>query len=169
MAVGIDKYINDILSKIYANQNLCKYLYYDTRNPLAQPDIVDTKILKTNKENQRIFITPFTIDVTDITKTTLTIMIDNFHIDEQNNYYDDISVDFIIACNVRIWELDDGSGEVKLRVNGIWDELNHTFKRKSTVGIGKNNFKKGKIQRFNDCFWGYLYSLEAKDFPLYSR
>jgi hypothetical protein len=77
-------------------------------------------------------------------------------------------LDFIIACNVRLWGLDDGSNEIRLRVNGIWDELNNTFKRQSTVGIGKNNFKYGRIQKWNDNFWGYSYCLEAKDFPLKS-
>ena len=169
MATGIDKYLNDILAKIYANQNLCKYLYYDVRNPLAQSTISDTSILKTNKQNQKIFVTPFTVDTTDRTKTTLTIMVDKFTIDEKNNYYEDMSIDFIIACNVRLWELDDNSGEVKLRVNGIWEELNNTFKRESTVGLGKNHFDYGKIQKFNDYFWGYIYCLKAKDFPFVGR
>jgi hypothetical protein len=46
---SIDKYLNDILAKIYLNQNLCKYLYYDVKNPLAEPEITDTTIIKTNK------------------------------------------------------------------------------------------------------------------------
>jgi hypothetical protein len=96
-------------------------------------------------------------------------MINDFSLDEKNMYYDNMSVDFIIACNVRLWELDDGSNEVLLRVNGIWDELNNIFKRQATVGIGKNNFKYGRIQKWNDYFWGYTYCLEAKDFPLISR
>jgi hypothetical protein len=169
MAEGIDKYLNDILTKIYANQNLCKYLFYDVRNPLAQATIANTKVLKDDKDNQKIFITPFTVDVTDKTKTTLTIMINDFQLDSDTKYYEDMTVEFIIACNVRLWELDDGSNEVKLRVNGIWDELSKTFKRKATVGIGKNNFKSGRLQKFNDYFWGYSYCLEAKDFPLQSR
>ena len=169
MAEGIDKYINDILAKIYANQNLCKYLYYDVRNPLAQADIADTTVLKDNKTNQKIFVTPFTIDNTDRTKTTLTIMVDNFYLDEKTKYYEDMKIDFVIACNVRLWELDDNSGEVKLRVNGIWQELNNTFKRKSTVGLGKNHFNYGKLQKFNDYFWGYTYCLTAKDFPFLGR
>ena len=165
MAEGLDRYLNDILSKIYSNQNLCKYLYYDVRNPLAQSDIADTSRLKKDKTNQKIFVTPFTVDITDRTKTTLHILIDDFKADEKNNYYEDMNIDFIIACNVRLWELEDGSGEIKLRVNGIWEELNKTFKRKSTIGLGKNHFKYGRIQKFNDYFWGYTYCLSAKDFP----
>jgi len=80
-----------------------------------------------------------------------------------------MSIDFIICCNVRIWELNDGSNDVKLRVNGIWDELSHTFKRQMTVGMGKNHFDYGKVQRFNDYFWGYTYCLSAKSLPIYNN
>jgi len=69
--VGIDKYLNDILDKIYANQNLCKYLFYDDPNPLSHTDIVDTTILKRDKQNQRIFVTPFIIEKTDKAKYIL--------------------------------------------------------------------------------------------------
>jgi len=169
LAEGLDKYLNDILSKIYDNQNLCKYLYYDNRDPLSRPDIADTSILKTNKTNQKIFVTPFSVDTTDRTKTTLTIMFDKFYIDGSNTYYEDLSIDFVIACNVRLWELDDGSDEVKLRVNGIWQELNNTFKRQGTVGLGKNHFSYAKLEKYNEYFWGYTYCLKAKDFPFVGR
>ena len=166
MASNIDRYLNYLKNTVLSNQNLCKYLYYNDKNPLSQPDIVDTNAsLYLDKRNQKLFVTPFTFDVTDQTKTTLTIMIDNFRIDNKSNYYEDINVYFIIACNVRLWELDDGSGEVKLRVNGVWDELNRTFKRQYGVGLGKNHFQNGRIQKFNDYFWGYTWCLSATDFP----
>jgi hypothetical protein len=162
-ATGLDKYYNDILTKIYANQNLCKYLYYDVANPLAQPNITNTSVLKTNKTNQRIFVTPFSFDTTDKVKSTLHVMINDFEIDRTNYYFEDMSIDFIICVNVRIWELNDGTGEIKIRANGIWEELNNTFGKQRTVGVGKNVFKYGKIQKFNDFFWGYIYCLSGKD------
>lgn len=162
-AVGLDKYYNDILTKVYANQDLCKYLYYDVLNPLAQSTIADTTILKKDKTNQRIFVTPFNIETTDKVKSTLHIMVDEFQLDKTNLYFEDMTIDFVICSNVRIWELNDNSGEIKLRVNGIWNELNETFRRSRTVGMGKNVFQYGKIQRFNDYFWGYIMSMSAKD------
>lgn len=169
MATGIDKYINDILTKIYANQNLCKLLYYDVDDPLSQADIVDTTVLRTNKENQRIFVTPFSIDTEDEVKSKLHIMINNFNIDEKNTFFEDLSIDFIICTNVRIWELNDGSNEVSIRVNKIWDELSLTFKRQNTVGMMKNHFDYGKVQKFSDWHWGYIYCLQATQLPLYTN
>lgn len=167
----LDKYLSDLRDKVLSNQKLCKYLYYDNRDPLSQPDITDTKeAIFSDKRRQRLFVTPFTVDVTDQTKTTLTIMLDNFSIDPKNNYYEDLSVYFVIACNVRLWELDDGdNGEIRLRVNGIWEELNNTFKIQGNIGLGKNYFSYGRIQKFNDYFWGYTYCLSAKDFPFIGR
>jgi len=167
--VGMDKYLNDILDKIYANQNLCKYLLYDDANPLSHADISDTSVLRTDKKNQRIFVTPFSVDTTDKVKSTLHIMLNNFEIDDKNMFYEDMNIDFIICCNVRIWELNDGSGDVKIRCNGIWTELCNSFKRQMTVGVGKNHFDYGKVQRYNDFFWGYLFSLSAKALPIYTN
>ena len=166
MATGIDKYLNDILNKIYANQDLCKLLYYDKKNPLAEADIIDTTILRTDKNNQKIFVSPFTIDNSDVVKSTLTIQVNNFSLGKTNIYFKNMDIDFIVVCNVNIWELDDGSGEVKIRVNAIWEELNKIFNRQKTVGLGINNFNYGKITQFNQYFWGYVYSLRAIDFTL---
>jgi hypothetical protein len=165
--VGIDKYLNDILAKIYDDQEICKLLLYDDVNPLSHADISDTTVLRTNKNNQRIFVTPFIIETADKVKTTLHIMLNDFGIDEKNMFYEDMTIDFIISCNVRIWELNDGSGDVKLRVNGIWDRLSHLFKRQNTVGVGKNHFMYGKVSKFSDYFWGYTYCLSSKNLPIY--
>lgn len=166
MANLIDTYLTDIRTKILANQNLCKYIYYNSRNPLAQPDIADTKaVLCDDKRNRKIFFTPFSVDTTDETKTTLTVTVDRFKPDS-STYFEDMVIYFTIACNVRLWELNDGTEGIVLRPNGIWDELNKTFKRERTVGLGKNHFQSGYIQKFNDYFWGYNYCLTAKDFPI---
>jgi hypothetical protein len=166
----LDEYLDFLKDKVLANQNLCKYLYYDDKNPLSKDDISNTKqaIFK-DKKRQRLFVTPFTVDTTDVTKTTLTIMLDRFEIDSKNMYYEDLEVSFIIACNVRLWELADEEDKVKLRVNGIWEELNNTFKKQGNIGLGKNYFKYGRIQKFNDWFWGYTFCLSAKDFPFVGR
>jgi hypothetical protein len=164
-ATGIDKYINDILTKIYANQNLCKLLLFDDYNPLSHSDLVDTTILRTDKTNQRLYITPFSIDIEDKVKSKLHIMINNFELDKDNRFYVDLEVDFIICINVKIWEINDGSNEVKIRANLIMQELLETFNRQRCVGMGINNFKYGKIQKFNEWFWGYTVVLSGMDLP----
>ena len=167
MAQGADIYLNEILTKIYANHNLCKLLYFDDRNPLSHSNLSDTTILKTDKLNQRLFISPFSIDTTDKTKSTLHIMINNFEFDTETKYYSDFEIDFIICINVRIWEIDDGSELVQTRLNLIIDELLKTFNRQRTIGMGKNHFQYGKIQKYSDYFWGMIISLRAIDLPTY--
>ena len=167
MATGIDKYINDILTKIYANQDLCKLLYYDDRNPLSQSDLADTSVLKTDKLNQRIYITPFSFETTDKTKSTLHIIVNNFELDENTKYFNDLEIDFVICINVRLWEIFDGSDETKTRLSLIVDELLNTFNRQQSKGIGKNHFQFGKIQKFNDWFWGMYLSFRLMEMPTY--
>lgn len=168
MATGIDKYINDILTKIYANQNLCKLLYYDVDDPLSQSDIVDTTVLRTDKENQRIFVTPFSIDTEDEVKSKLHVMINNFSLDSKTKYYLDFDIDFIISINTQIWELTGENGEVKTRLSLIVHELLQTFNHKHTEGtMGDNHFENGKIQKFNDGFWGMIITLTNTTLPTY--
>jgi len=165
-SIAVDRYLNNIKTKLLSNQSICKYLYYDLDNPLAEADISDTSILITDKDNQKIFFTPFTLDSTDSQKTTLTIMVDNFDLDNRTNYYKKMDITFLVMCHKKLWELNDGSNEIKLRVNGIWHELNGIFNNKSNiVGLGRAIFDYSKIVQFNDYFWGYRYCLSVKDFP----
>lgn len=166
MSIAIDNYLNRIKDEILANQNLCKYLLLDYDNPLAESDITDTSILYTDKDNQRLFFVPFTLDSSDVQKTTLTVVVNNFDLDNNTKYYKTITLDFIIACHRLLWVLDDNTGQIKLRVNGIWNEIEKTFNNKSNiVGLGRTVFDYAKIVQFNESFWGYRYCLTIKDFP----
>lgn len=164
--IFLDKYLNDILTKIYANQNLCKYLYYDNQTPLSMTDIADTTVLFTDKDNQKIFTTPFSVDNADYMKSTLTINVYDARVDQGNVFYKDIRVDFHVISHVRLWELTADSGECKLRPNGIVHELNNLFLRQSTVGIGKNQYSYMRNVYPNQWFAGYRYCLSGKDFVL---
>lgn len=160
-------YLNDILQKIYASQDLCKLLYYDVSNPLEQADIIDTKILFTDKMNKRIFTTPFNLDIAEIQKTTLTICVYHSEIDNNNVFYKDIMIDFIIVSHVNLWELDtDNEYETNLRPNLIVNELSKLFNREYTVGIGKNHYASLKQYRPNQWYSGYILSYSGMDFVL---
>jgi hypothetical protein len=166
VAEGINKYLNAIFAKIYSNQNLCKLLYYDSVNPLGQATISNPAILYTDKENKKLFATPFSLDNTDKRKTTLTVALDRINLDSNTKFFRDITVDFIICCHNKLWELNDGSGEIKLRPAEIWNELDRTFNRQTAGGVGKNNFDYGKIIYFNDSFSGYRVCFSGIDLPI---
>jgi hypothetical protein len=159
----LDKYMNDILTKIYANQNLCKYLYYDTPNPLSLATISDTKILYDDKDNQRIYDTPFNMSIMNKDFTTLTINVNTASIDE-TVFYKDIEIEFFIICSFRDWNLTAASGVSALRPNAIISELTTLFSRKSTVGIGKNHMGTLSKMFSNGVVGGYRLSLSGMDF-----
>jgi hypothetical protein len=162
-SLDLNKNINDILTKIYANQNLCKLLYYDHDNPLSQTDIADTTVLYTDTLNQRIIPKPFTPDITDERKSTLNIVLNNFK-GENKQFYTTVSVDFVIMSHINLWDISDGSGLVSIRPWLIMEEINKTFNRERTVGMGKNLFEHGRIVRPNEYFAGYIYSFESEMF-----
>jgi hypothetical protein len=168
MAIGIDRYLNDIKDKVLANQSLCKLLYFNNENPLAESDIADTSILYTDKLNQKLFFTPFTDDRDSEAKSTLHIVISDFKLDTTSKYFKDISIDFIVMIHNDLWILDDGSGEIKLRSNAIWKELNDTFFEHRSA-MGKNLFEYSKMVRTKDNQYnGYVFCSTTTDIPLLS-
>lgn len=163
---ALDKYLNDVLAKIYTNQNLCKLLYYDVTNPLSQADIADTTILKTDLENKRILTTPFTVDVSNTQKSTLTININESDVYKET-YYKNIKIDFIILSHLHLWELDAATtSQTSLRPNLIVHELASLFLRENTIGIGKNHYAYLKKYQPSAWFAGYVYCLSGLDFAL---
>ena len=125
----LDQNINDIFDKIYANQNLCKLLFYNVDDPLSESNITTTKVLYTDKENQKLFPYFFTPDLTSEQKTTLHICFKDFRLSD-NIMFKPARVDFYIVCHEYLWELDTGDNEIHLRPFAILNELDKTFNRK---------------------------------------
>lgn len=161
--IYLDKYMNDILTKIYTNQNLCKYLLYDSPDPLSLTDIPDPKILYDDKNNQRILDTPFNISIVNNEFTTLTINVNDATLD-RSVFYKDIEIEFFVICSYRNWNLNANVGESKLRPNGIVTELMNLFSREHTVGIGNNHM--GRLQKIfpNANVGGYRLTFRGMDF-----
>jgi hypothetical protein len=166
VSTGIDKYLNDIKVKILANNDLCRLLYYNDDNPLSMPNLPDTSILYRDKLNQKLFFTPFVDDSDSEAKSTLNVVVNNFKLDPATKYFKDISIDFIVMIHNNLWILDDGSGEIKLRANAIWKEINNTFFDHRTA-MGKNLFDYCKMVRTKDGLYsGYVFCSTATDLPL---
>jgi hypothetical protein len=109
-----NKYITAIANKIYANQNLCKYLYYDQTNPLSQADISNTEILYTDYENQRLMFNPFTTNIDDNRMSKLCILLNNIDTD-RTGFFKEISLDCIIACHNELWTVDVSDQDIGVR------------------------------------------------------
>ena len=159
----LDKNINDVFDKIYANQNLCKLLFYDSDNPLAEATIANTKVLYTNKKKRKLFPYFFTPDLKDVQTTTLHVCFKDFKLSD-NIFFKPAKVDFYIVCHEYLWELNTGDGDIHLRPFAILHELDLTFNRQRTIGLGKNNFSSLAPIYYNNKFSGFCYSLEWVDF-----
>ena len=87
------------MDKIYTSQNLCKYLYYDVKNPLSYADFSYTSILFTDADNKKIFTTPFSIDNADTQKSTLTINVSYSRVVPDNVYFKNVKVEVMSAAS----------------------------------------------------------------------
>lgn len=166
MAGTFNEYLNAVLTKIYANNNLCKLLIYDVPNPLSQPNLPDNTILYTDKLNRRIFTTPFNLDQADVQKTTLTINIFDSK-PNYNNYTRDTTIEFIILSHYALWELDTTPGYANNRPNLIIDELIDTFYHTGTVGMDINNLRSLNAIQPNQYYGGFVLRLSSKDWINY--
>lgn len=169
MANGMDNYLNAIKTYLLSNDDLCKLLYYDNRNPLSSEDLDDNSVLFTNKLNQRLMFTPYVENVDGNVSSTLNVVINEFKLDAKTKYYKEIKIEFIIMVHHDIWLLDDGSGDIKLRPNAIWNEINDMFATHKTA-MGVDEFEHSNLIRSkNSCYSGYRYCIKTKDIPLLTK
>ena len=162
--VNLSDYKNTILNMILADQDLCKYLYYDVDDPLSESDIVDTSDLS-NKENpdRRIFAIPFNADIHQTQRTTLHIEI------EQPDsilepFYKEVNVNFIILSHNHLWELYTADNSVLLRPDMIVSKLTELFHRTESIGVGKSLNSKLHNIYLNEEVFGYKIEFMNIDF-----
>jgi hypothetical protein len=89
-----------------------------------------------------------------------------FGLDAKSKYFKDVKIEFIIMIHHDLWMLSDGSGEIALRPNAIWNEINRTFSEHRS-GLGKDIFEySGLVRSRNGYYSGYRYCMTTKDIPL---
>lgn len=162
---SVNKYMDTIATKLYGNQTLCKYLYYDEANPLSQPDIADTTILYTDEENQKILFNPFISTLDDLRASRLAVVIEEVSTDSRA-YFKLINLDFIICCHNELWKVTIDDGTVGVRPLLIWDELDSLFVRYTSKGIGSDTFSYSNLIYFNEKFSGYKVCYKSISLPI---
>lgn len=145
--------MNEILTKLLSNQNLCKYIYYPVSSPLTQPTITDTKKLLFT------YISPIPIlpSVTDTAKSFIIVTLDDFNLGKS---FKVSKVVFDIVCHVDLWKIDGG----KLRPFRIMHEIDTLYNEQRIFGIGKLNFDGGRRIIINDKFQGYQLRYRVYEF-----
>jgi hypothetical protein len=157
-------YLNQIAEKIFTNQNLCKYLYYDEENPLSQSDIPDTRILLTDQENQKIFFQPFSLKVDDARFSRLVVMLNDLESDEID-YFRKVNIDCLIIVHHDLWNLTT-TDYVSCRPLLIWDELDYLFDHKAVAGIGSEKTNYSNLIYYNSNFTGYKVCYKGINLPI---
>jgi hypothetical protein len=128
-----------LIDEILDNQNICKYLYYDDKNPLGQSTIADTSGLLLTK----IFPYPFSSVITEEC-TQLRLYYPDGEFDSIGKIEQSLVL-FDIICHKNLWLINDGTNSL-IRPYEIMKELINLFDQSlSTVG-------KLKFKRFNHLF-----------------
>jgi hypothetical protein len=143
-----------IRDMLLANQNLCKLLYYNERDPLSQPTISNTKVL----DMENLFPMP---KMPDIETKKQSILDYYFNISEpwtENPFFRKTYLTFDIIIHLDLWLIKDA-----LRPYSILNEIDEMFNNKYINDLsGKNIYANdAKVLKYSDMFYGYhmIYDL----------
>lgn len=140
--------INEIMSRVLENQDLCKYLYYNDPDPLSNPDISDTKILISNN----IFPLPKDPDsITDEISLLNIYFYSGKHGDINKGFKCEYLV-FDIICHLDIWMIKNG-----IRPYYISNKIDEIFndKRIPILGFSKPIFDFWVQKKYSNYFYGF--------------
>lgn len=143
-----------ITTMIFKNENLKKYLYYNTKNCLSKPNLTEDQTLEMFGKN--IKIVP-KIDVSGSVLNYIIISFDNFTLNAKNPEFRDNLIEFDIICNFEQWQLED----FKLRPYKIAAEIDSMFNDKHLTGIGTLQFLGANQLLLNDDFGGLCLMYQA--------
>lgn len=150
----INSNINKVLMKLVGNQNICKYLYYNSSNPLEQSDISNVSSLLYSL----IFPYPTATEIfkdsdgKPIASTVINVLFDNFKMGSQNTKFKNGDLIFIILCHTSLWRLSDTS---ELRPFCILQQIDEMFSEQRVIGIGKGEFERCNIVFSDNNYSGY--------------
>ena len=162
--LSMDKDTGTIVNKIFENKRVQKYLYYNTKDPLAEPDLTEDQVqeLMVNniKQVPKVYVDPGCLNY-------LLILFDNFSPSGNPEFRDNI-LEIDIICHYDQWQLRD----FQLRPYRIAAELDSMLDKKRLSGIGWLNFLHAEYIVMTDEFAGVCLMYTAthgeddkKNFP----
>ena len=149
--------------KLIENGNLCKYLYYNSADPLSESSLVDptSSILY-----KKIFPYPTAIetfkedsDGIPVASSIINVLFDNFKLGTKNHKFKSGDLTFIILCHISLWKLSTS----ELRPFCLLNEIDEMFSEQRVIGIGKGEFERcGLI--WQDNYSGYKLTYKNYEF-----
>lgn len=127
--LGID--LQKIVSRLMANQNLVKLLYYTDKDPYNHKDLTDTQI-KAYVYNKLIRVIP-RVGPKETANSIIAIKVVSANTNPQNNQFRDILINIEVFVPLTQWMIKDSN----LRPFAIMGEVHKTLSNKTIDGLGK--------------------------------
>lgn len=153
-----------IANKIMSNQNICRLLKYQTKDPFKKVDPV------TNKEqpdvdgvdliNKQILIVPKVFDDTTEKMSYIIAIFDDFVVNQINPEFKISTLRFDIACPYDEWLLNEHS----LRPYLIMQEIDSIFNEAKLAGIGTLQFWRADNLTLSPWIGGYSMRYKINEF-----
>lgn len=130
--LSVEKDMELLINKIFANQRLQKYLYYTDKDPLNKPALTSEQVLELFDKNIKI------VPKIYVDRTVLQYVIVQFNnfIPSRNPEFRDNTIEFDIICHFDQWQMRD----FQLRPYRIAAEIDSMLDKQRLTGIGKLEF-----------------------------
>ncbi len=151
--MSVDKDLELIVSWMQKDKNLCKLLYYSTKDALDKPAL--TKAQLNELLGRHIKIVP-KLYVDGSVLSYVIVSMDNF-IPSSNPEFRDNSITFDIICHFDQWQLQD----FQLRPYRIAAEIDSLFNNQHLSGIGELHFTSASQMILTDEFAGLSLNYSA--------
>ncbi len=152
--LSVDKDMNLIMEKLFANQRLKKLLYYTTRDALDQPNVSDEQTIEMVGKNIKNVPKLY---VDNSVLTYIIVNFDNFTPNRTNPEFRDNIIEFDIICHFDQWTLKD----FQLRPYKIAAEIDSMFNDQKLTGIGEIHFLGASQILLTDEYAGLCLMYEA--------
>ena len=152
--LSVDKDMNLIMEKLFANQRLKKLLYYTTRDALDQPNVSDEQTIEMVGKNIKNVPKLY---VDNSVLTYIIVNFDNFTPNRTNPEFRDNIIEFDIICHFDQWTLKD----FQLRPYKIAAEIDSMFNDQKLTGIGEVHFLGASQILLTDEYAGLCLMYEA--------
>lgn len=138
-----------IADKIMLNQNICRLLKYQVRDPFntdKYPDVDGTDLI-----NKQILIVPKVYDDNTEKMSYITALFDHFNVNSLNPDFKNTCIRFDIACPYDEWLLNERS----LRPYLLMQEIDTIFNESKLAGIGTLQFRQAVPLTLTPWIGGY--------------
>ena len=147
-----------IADKLMQNQNICRLLKYQVRDPLnaeKYPDVQGIDLI-----NKQILIVPKIYDDSTEKMSYITAIFDDYTVNQFNPDFKISTVRFDIACPYDEWVLD----YTTLRPYMIMQEIDTMFNGGKLAGIGTLQFHRADNLTLSPWIGGYSMRYKINEF-----